>query len=213
MKTKTQNSTETEVSLPTRRYAESDFEILRKAAVVSDWGHGAWAYDTWAELNHRLFDGRLKVGGVFWGLTIHGRYLGYYEPHRNGITLHPSLVKPSANPWGMRKLLGEKFATDVLIHEMMHQYNFQIDGTCRVNGESHNQPLWCDLINVMVPKLGLKTDMKAAVVKQRRVGGKVTWIPRPGFMSRIQLATFPDPFRPAGFYEAETAELQARLQA
>jgi hypothetical protein len=213
MKTKTQNSEKASPSLPTPRYAESNFEILRKAAEISDWGHGRWAYDSWSKLNDQLFDGRLKVGGIFWGLTPHGGSLGYYSPDRNAITLHTSLVMSSANPWGVRKLLGERYATDVLFHEMMHQWNLQIDGTCRVNGESHNQPLWCDLINVMVPKLGLKTDLVAAVVKQRRVNGKVTWLPRPGFMARIQLATFPYKLRPAGFYESETAELQARLQA
>ncbi len=47
-------------------------EILKKAAEISDFGYGVWAYDTWERLNAEYFDGRLKAGGIFWGLTPHG---------------------------------------------------------------------------------------------------------------------------------------------
>jgi hypothetical protein len=184
----------------------NNFEILRKAAEIADGKYGTWTYDRWAEFNDRYFGGELIVGGIQWGITPHGRSLGYFEPWRNSITLHVSLIDPEGrNPWSMGQMMGEKMAADVLVHEMMHQHIGQSGGD--PSRYTHNSPRWCEEINRMVPLLGIDTELLAIPIKQKRVkdsevkgSGAVTWAVPDGAMTRTTLSTFPHTLRPDGYY-------------
>ncbi len=179
---------------------------LRTAALTLFGELGAWAYDTWIEHNACYFDGRLTPGPILWGLTPHGHALGFYDRGRNAITLHPSLIRPGASAWGIGALLGERYAADVLLHEMIHQKVHQLDGYA--GAESHNCEPWCAEVNRLSAMLGLAC--KAAPIRQKRVDRKVTWFVEPGHLSRRQIATWPHGVRPAGYYEAAAADLLAR---
>ena len=192
----------------------TDLELLKKAARISDLGCNEWAYEKWEELNRAHFDNRLKVGAIHWGLTPHGHALGFYNATSNQITLHLSLMSPKGDAWGMSHLLGEKFALDVLLHEMIHQSNRQqgYDGK-----DAHNCEPWCQEINRIAPALGLKPN--AAPIRQRRIkepgqtegNGKVTWVVQPGMMTRKELASWPHSVRPDGYYEKEAERLLATV--
>jgi hypothetical protein len=162
---------------------------------------GTWSYETWLELNKTFFDETLKPGPIVWGLTAYGHYLGSYSlGGRNTITLHTSLISPSTSaPWKI-SYLGKRFASDVLLHEMMHQHLYQKKPNGYADETDHNNEAWCSEVNRIGELLGL--DMpKAKVVKQKRVKGKVVWYVEPGCMSRKDCASFPHPQRPRGYYE------------
>jgi hypothetical protein len=181
-------------------------DILKEAARIIYPGHGAWAYDTWLAHNTAYFNGILQPCGIQWGLTPHGYALGYFSPTFRTITLHTSLVNPHSYAWGLHAVLGEQFASDVLLHEMIHQNVHQEHGDIRLDGTScHNNQAWCEHINRISDLLGL--NVKAAVVKQRRENGsKPRWLPQPGYLSIADLAHWPHSVRPAGFYEAEAEQ-------
>lgn len=186
-------------------------KILKSAAEISDFGYGVWAYDKWDDFNQQYFDGALTIGGIFWGLTSHGHALGFFERWRNAITLHTSLVRASTDAWGMGRLLGERLAADVLLHEMIHQYNNQIDKveakSRKASESSHNCDAWCNQINRLILLLNIETSLRAVPIGQKRIDGKVQWHVPDGNMTRSQLATFPHSLRPASYYESESREL------
>lgn len=161
---------------------------------------GEWSYDEWRSHNAIYFDNALKVGAILWGLTPFGGSLGYFEEWDNRITLHTSLVRPSTlAPWTITYLkLGKQYASDVLLHEMMHQKILQIDGGWK--GKScHNCRAWANEIMRVGKLLGM--DIKANEVKQRRINGQVKWKERDGYLTLNQMSTFPHCLRPSGFYE------------
>ena len=82
-----------------------------RAALDNLWGEaGLWAADTWTRLNADHFDGRLRYDGVVWGLTPHGCKLGYTSNPDGRITLHPALLDPRSNAWGIWDKLGMRYA-------------------------------------------------------------------------------------------------------
>jgi len=162
---------------------------------------GPWAYETWERLNSIFFGGELEPCGILWGLTPHGHSLGHFDPRSRIITLHPSNVEPKgASPWGMGDVLGTRHTADVLLHEMLHQvltqrhgYRFREAGT-----SSHNNPHWVAEVKRISLLLGY--NVKAEVVRQRRVRGQVRWAALPGHLSLVDLATWPHSIRPPAFY-------------
>lgn len=175
--------------------------VLKEAAALTDLGYGEWAYDEWVAHNERYFDGALEIGGINWGLTSWGRTLGQYWPERNVIVMHVSLLYPQSDAWGISKLLGVNFASDVLMHEMVHQAIRQ-RGDIEPDEKGHNNQLWVDEINRIALLLGLKANAK--VVKQRRVDGQPRWVPEDGCLTRKQLGGWPHSARLPTHYE-ETA--------
>lgn len=182
------------------------FKLLRAASEASHPGYGAWLFDTWHAHNLAYFDGVLEVIPIIWGLLPHGHALGYFDPNFIRIILHPSLINPKgANPWQLGAQLGESFASDVLLHEMIHQAIFQENGESGAEDgtSSHNNPLWVDEVNRIAPLLGLPAN--AAVVKQKRVQvdtridkkgavkpvTKPRWIPEDGMMTLAELGSWP----------------------
>ncbi len=194
------------------------FTLLRQASELSHPRYGAWLFDTWEGHNQAYFAGKLEVIPIIWGLTPHGHTLGYFSPTIPRITLHESLVSPQGDAWGIRRILGERFASDVLLHEMIHQSIHQRLGHdgCgeRKPGwcTSHNNPHWVAEVNRIAPLLGLRAN--AVVIRQARVKepgapgkGKVTWYTPDGYMTRDELSHWPHSVRPDGYYEPEAQEL------
>lgn len=171
-----------------------------RAALENLWGDaGTWAADTWTRLNAAHFDGKLRYHGIVWGLTPHGGRLGHTYPSGR-ITLHPSLLDPQESAWGIRDQLGARYAEDTLLHEMVHVTLFARGIASKA--PHHNTQEWCDEIMRITRQLGL-APIKAAPVKPRRVDGKVVREPLDGHLSRVEIATWPDRLRPAGYYTSE----------
>jgi hypothetical protein len=194
----------TAVQLGTRSYDAQ----LRQAEVLFFDGLGAWAHDTFARLNEACFGGLLTPRPVLWGLTPHGRSLGYYHAGSRRIVLHESLIRPSGDAWGQASLLGPRYAEDVLLHEMVHAAQHELRGgpLGREANGPHNEPVWCAEIERLTPLLGLP-PIKARPVKPRRVNGSVSRRPRDGCLSQGQIARWPHCLRPAEYYEAGVRHL------
>lgn len=182
------------------------FSILKQAASITFGQYGVWLFDTWKSHNEQYFDNQLQVIPLTFGLLPHGKALGNFT-HKNEagyslITLHKSLLDPQGDAWQILPLLGQRFASDVLLHEMIHQAVYQQyghDGSSLekfFGSSSHNNPAWCDEVNRLAPMLGL--SFKAQVVKRQRVENpdtgkktKLAWQVSDGYLERAELATFP----------------------
>ena len=169
------------------------------------WGEaGAWAHDTWHELNASLFSGELTYAGIVWALLPHGGSLGHCESSGR-ITLHPSLVAPvGERPWGgPAAQYTDRFARDVLTHEMIHALLFDRGMSLDDRGGHHNTPGWCAEIMRLSPSV-IGRSIKAEPVKQRRIDGKVQRKARAGYLTRDQAAHWPHSVRSdaADYYAA-----------
>jgi hypothetical protein len=174
---------------------------LRQAGAAFFGELGAWAFDAFDELNTLCFGGRLQPRPILWGLTPHGRALGFYSPRDGHITLHTSLIRPSGNAWRMRSLLGEQFARDVLVHEMVHASQCELLGHEGFGGnDTHNCESWCSEIMRITPLLGMP-PIKAKPIRQKRVNGSVQWYTEPEHLQRKAIASWPHSIRPRGYYE------------
>jgi hypothetical protein len=191
-----------------------------RAALENLWDDaGTWVADTWTRHNTDHFAGALRFHGVVFGLIPHGDHLGHTYSHSRRITLHPSLLDPHGeDPWSITEnsrvkvarsgdwdvspdKLGAAYATDVLLHEMVHVKLFDAG----IEGPHHNEQPWCDEIMRITPQLGLD-PVKAAPVKPRRIKvdgvSKVVRRPLDGHLSRIAIASWPHSLRPVGYYTA-----------
>lgn len=165
------------------------------------WGEpGAWAHDTFDELNGRYFADEIPHAGIAWGLTPHGGRLGHTRC-TGRITLHPALLDPHSDAWRIEPYLGEAYARDVLLHEMIHAYLF-----ARSEEPDHNGQPWCREVMRLAPSLGLG-EVRAAPVVPRRVDGRVVRRALDGHLDRHQLAHFPHSIRPNDFYRADRGRM------
>jgi len=172
-----------------------------RAALDNLWGEaGPWAADTWTRLNTDHFDGRLRYHGVVWGLTPHGCKLGHTSNPDGRITLHPALLDPRSNAWGIWDKLGMRYAEDVLLHEMCHVALFAMSVVNDGKHPHHNTDEWCAEIVRITPQLDLP-PIKAAPVKTRRVNGAVVRRELDGQLSRDGISRWPHSLRPAGYYD------------
>lgn len=125
-------------------------QLLRAAAVELYGDLGAWTYDTYTTFNELFFDGNLSLKGVQWGITPYSNSLGFYNPRLDSITLHQSLLEASSNgtgnPWGLGRKMGKSLSSDVLLHEMIHQWLYQ-QNYYKSNDDMHNSKPWCDELN------------------------------------------------------------------
>jgi hypothetical protein len=168
-----------------------------RAALENLWGDaGTWAADTWTAHNAAYFDGKLRYHGIVFGLTPHGGHLAHTSP-TGRITLHPALLDPQSDAWLIGHKLGERHATDTLLHEMIHAALIQ-----RGDDSGHNGWPWCNEIMRITTELGLK-PIKAAPVKPRRIDGKVVRLPLDGHLSRDEISRWPHTLRRAGYYTLE----------
>jgi len=146
-----------------------------------------WAYDEWTRHNLIYFDGRLQIGQIVWGLTPYGACLASFSYWRNLITLHESLIEPSEN-WQGGLTGRERIASDILLHEMIHQFIYQklghfgcgYDTKRRSTCTAHNNIEWAARGKPPRAMLGLTPN--ANVIRQKRVKepgtkgkGMLTW--------------------------------------
>jgi hypothetical protein len=172
------------------------YEDLLATAEIRWPEHGRWLYETWRAHNEKYFGGRLEPIGLILAPTPYGGSYGLYRLDDKTITIHPSTLDPrSTDPWGMGAKLGKSYASDVILHEQVHQLLHQ-DGLV----SRHNSDPWCTEIVRISAIMGI--EIKAARVRQRRVvkGGNPRWAPLPGHMTRRQLSSWPHSIRPAGYY-------------
>ena len=177
-----------------------------RAALENLWeAAGVWAADTWTAHNANHFDGQLKFHGIVFGLTPHGHNLAHTSnPDGDSIqypriTLHPALLDPRGDAWGMNLHLGARHAEHVLLHEMVHVALFDAGIENTKDKPHHNTQEWCDQIMRISTRLGLN-PIKAAPVNPRRVDGKVVRLAQDGFLSRDDLAHWPHTLMPADYY-------------
>jgi hypothetical protein len=174
---------------------------LRRAGAAFFGELGAWVFDTFDELNVLCFDGCLQPRPILWGLTPHGRSLGFYNPRDGHITLHTSLIQPRGDAWRIRSLLGQRYARDVLVHEMVHASQAELLGHKAFGGnETHNCVSWCSEIERITPLLDMPPIL-AKPVRQKRISGSVRWYSEPDYLSRKDIASWPHSIRPRGYYE------------
>ena len=179
-------------------------ERFREAQETMWPGAGAWAHDTFVELNAEYFDGEVAHAGIVWGLTPHGHALAHtYADGR--ITLHPALLDPRDSAWGLKPFLGTAYARDVLLHEMIHALLFGRGGE-----HSHNTQPWCDELVRLAPLLGLRS-IKAVPVVPRRIDGVVVRRPLDGHLERAAIAAFPHSLRRRSFYESDRDRIGIRI--
>ncbi len=175
------------------------FDEYKKAGVKFYGELGAWVFNEWKRLNTAFFDGRNKPGDIVWGSTFKGSSLGYYSVAENLIYLHKTLLRPryptNDLKWGIRHL-NKKLASDVLLHEMIHQRIHQTGGW---EGEtSHNNERFVREVNRIAGLLGL--DVRARVIKRNAILEKATLNVEPGHLSRRELSNFPYSSRPYNYY-------------
>jgi len=185
----------------------ANFEEYRQAATIYYGDLGAWLYDTWKNHNEKYFNGELKPGALIWGITPYGRSLGFYRYGINEITLHCKYVEPDESKLWQISNLREKSASDVLLHEMVHQKIYQKYGHNGQGISSHNNKYWIAEILRLSPMIGI-SGIKADIIKQKRIkdkskkgSGKVTWYVPDGHLTRQELSTWPHCLRPNGYYE------------
>ena len=170
------------------------------------WGEaGTWAHDTLTELNADFFTNEIPHRGIAWGLTPHGSRLGHTD-HNGRITLHPALLDPHSDAWRIEKYLGEGYARDVLLHEMIHALFRARDLPSPGPQGEHNTEAWCREVVRLAPLLGLR-PVQAAPVQPRRQDGHVVRQHLPGHLTRRQIATFPHSLRPKAWYEVDRGRM------
>lgn len=179
--------------------------IFRSAAELTYKEWGAWAFDTWESHNETYFDNELEPEALMFGLTPYGRAIGLCKGSTANI--HPQILLHQ-NLWDS----GKRFASDVLLHEMVHQLIRQRTGHsgCGHNNKpgdrctSHNNDMWVVEINRMSTLLGI--DSHANVIKQKRMEGykNPQWFVPEGVMTRKQLSTWPHSVTSREFYKGET---------
>lgn len=179
--------------------------------MITLWGEaGQWAADTFTQLNKDLFSSEVPFNGIVWGLTPHGHHLGHTWQSSGRITLHPSLLSPSSlDPWQTGGLLGEAYARDVLLHEMIHALLFG-RGLTIEHESHHNTKPWCAEVVRLAGLLGIG-EVQAAPVKPRRVDGTVKRLPLDGHLSRADIAHFPHSLRADSFYRANRRKIRVLI--
>jgi hypothetical protein len=97
--------------------------------------------------------------------------------------------------WGIRHL-NKRVASDVLLHEMIHQRVNQTGGW--VGETSHNNERFVEEVNRIAGVLGM--DIKAKVIKQTTTQNKRIWHIEPGYLTLKELSDFPYSSRDYSYY-------------
>ena len=160
---------------------------------------GAWAYDTWNDLNATYFDAKNTLGPIYWIMTPRNKSLGCYFFSENIIYLYKGLVRP-VYPTNMPKWcldnLNKRLARDVLLHEMIHQKIRQTGGWA---GESsHNNERFVREVNRISKLLDLKATAK--VIQSKIIDGKHTRFVEPGYLTIEEISNFPYTNRSYDYY-------------
>ena len=160
---------------------------------------GAWVYDEWNLLNETFFYGENIPGAIIWGSTLQGGSLGYYHVSENLIYLNKNLMRPiyptRGVNWGIRHL-NKRVASDVLLHEMIHQRVNQTGGW--VGETSHNNERFVDEVNRIAGLLGM--DITAKIIQRTMTQEKSIWHSEPECLTLKELSDFPYSSRNYNYY-------------
>ena len=175
------------------------FSELKAVGVEAYGGVGAWVYDEWQKLNATFFMGENIPGAIDWVSAPPNYSMGCYLFSENRIFLHKGLVRPryptNWPEWCLDNL-NQRLASDVLLHEMIHQRIRQTGGW---DGESsHNNKRFVSEVNRIAALLGLKVTAK--VIQAQRIDGKRRLKVEGGCLSLGEIENFPYSKRPYGYY-------------
>ncbi|MBL7179585.1 MAG: hypothetical protein ABIK98_15630 [Pseudomonadota bacterium] len=175
------------------------FDELKTSGIEIFGAVGAWAYDEWGLLNETYFDGKNTPGAIDWVPADHNGSLGCYSSGENRIFLFKGLARPRY-PTNMPKWclenLNKRLASDVLLHEMIHQHIYQTGGW---EGEtSHNNERFVGEIN-RIAKL-LELNVTAKVITPKMVDDKLFRQVAPGCLTLNEICYFPYSTRPYEYY-------------
>ena len=175
------------------------FAELKLEAANSFGDFGAWVYDEWKRLNDALFSGKNVAGAIVWKEIPQHRSFGYYDRAGNLIVLHKTLMRPvypaAGLTWELRRFNSRK-ASDVLLHEMIHQRIHQTGGWTGEN--SHNNKRFVNEVNRIANLLGLK--IKAKVIPTKTTPDKKIPHAESEYLSVEALSHFPYLSRSPNYY-------------
>lgn len=175
------------------------FDDLKISGVEMFGAVGAWAYDEWCRLNESYFDAKNTPGAIDWVSANHNGSLGCYASAENRIFLFKGLVRPryptSMAEWCLENL-NKRLASDVLLHEMIHQNIYQTGGW---EGEtSHNNERFVGEVNRIAKLLNLKVTAK--VIESNKTDDKTARPAEPGCLTLAEICYFPYSTRPYEYY-------------
>jgi len=177
-------------------HEEAEFRTLIREYARTQDGYDARLYGLWEEWNDRFFEGILVPPLVQLAEPGQTHCYGDCSPYsglagiRSRIRLRPSILAGtlrdlkhgSRNKQGLRR-----FLEDVLLHEMIHQWHFEVTGQDDASYSGHG-PAFSQKANEIAVKLGLPPVGRTC--KKRDHADK-------GLQSPSQ---WPHDVRPAGYY-------------
>lgn len=177
----------------------TELTTLKAAGVKKYQDLGVWAYDEWHSHNENYFMGQSSPGEIDWVEVAGNQSMGFFSPKENRIFLFRGLVRPRY-PVPMAKWclenLNRRMASDVLLHEMIHQNIHQTGGW---EGEcSHNNRRFIDEVNRIAELLGMKVF--ARLIEPGSKAGAKGLRAEPGCMTLGEIENFPYSKRPRGYY-------------
>ncbi len=175
------------------------FAELKNDSAKAFGDFGAWIYDEWKRLNDTIFCGKNIAGVIVWKKTPQDRSLGYYDRIENLIVLHKTLMRPvyptTGLKWELRRI-NTRMASDVLLHEMIHQRIHQTGGWTGEN--SHNNERFVNEVNRIATLLGL--NITARVIRSKSLRDKKIPHTESEYLSFKELCHFPYLSRYRSYY-------------
>jgi hypothetical protein len=176
-----------------RTQEETKLRTLIREHARTQEGYDARLYDLWEKWNEEFFEGRLVPSLIL--LAEPGQTHSYGDCSnfsglagiRSRIRLRPSILagtlrdlkRGSRNPQGLRR-----FLEDVLLHEMIHQWHFEVTGQGDESYSGHG-PAFSAKANEIGTRLGLPTVRRTCKSRDGEEPSPSQW---------------PHNVRPAGYY-------------
>ena len=169
------------------------FEQYKQQGIMLYGERGKFAYDSWNDINKAYFNNKLIPIQITWGITPYSKSK---SENINGlILLHNSIYNRKNNT-----LYGKKYTYDIILHEAIHHYIINNGGytqNCAVSS-NHNNIEWITEIIRIGGLLGY--NIKADIIKQKRINGKVSNYVKEGYLTRKEIASFPISIRSTSYY-------------
>jgi hypothetical protein len=176
---------------------------------------GRFAYEAFRWANETIYAGRLPLPLMQWALTAYGHCIGetwLREDRLPVITLHPTIWRRASAPSQLSRMMarrqqehprGPRYTLDVVIHELLHVYIRYVLNHREKSKSSHDDPVWCNEVMRLSPRLGIPA-FHAAPTKRQRKDGKMLRVVPEGCLPMADLARWPHTVRPDGYYKEKT---------
>jgi hypothetical protein len=182
------------------------YEDYRRAAALI-WGTaGDFAAAEFGRLNRNHFAAALPPLPIAIGLAPYGRCFGLTRSPADWLACPRISLAVEVFTGSRRSPGGKRMVADVLVHEMAHALLL-----LRGEDPDHNRAGWCQLITEMSPAV-IGHEINARPVLPRRIPNParetepsaaktiVVRRPRPGSMTRAELARWPQSARADDYY-------------